>query len=146
MKDLSSVLTGLCAMALGGALIFWITPAQTVPALFASVPSSFYPDFTSAMLVLAGFALAVSGLLTPPQVQTRGAAHIALRFFTALVLLVGAMFLTPLLGFPVMGALICLVTLLLMRENRWPLVATITLAAPACVWVAFDVLLARPLP
>lgn len=146
-RHLSNILSGLAAMAIGGALILWITPAQTVPAIFASVPSGFYPNFTSGMLILSGFGLVLSGLATAaPDAEGPGAGHIALRFFAAFVLLGVAMALTPVLGFPIAGAAICLVTLVLMRETRWHLVALICICVPLIVWAGFEQVLGRPLP
>lgn len=147
MRDTSNFVAGFMAVAFGLALIFWITPAQTVPAVFASVPSAFYANFTSVMLIVSGLALAVSGLVgKPAEASLRSGGHIAIRFGVAFVLLTGAMFLTPRIGFWQMGILICLVTLLLMREYRWPLLAVISIAAPVGVWAIFELLLGRPLP
>lgn len=147
MRDSLNLVAGLLAVAFGLALIFWITPAQTVPAVFASVPSAFYADFTSIMLIVSGLALAVSGLIgKAAAAPDRSASHIAIRFALASGLLVGAMFLTPIFGFWQTGILICVITLLLMREYRWHLLATISIAAPVMVWGAFELLLGRPLP
>jgi hypothetical protein len=33
-----------------------------------------------------------------------------------------------------------------MRENRWALIAVISIAAPLLVWAVFEILLGRPLP
>lgn len=147
MRHVPNIVTGISAAALGLVLILWITPAQTVPAIFASVPSGFYPNFTSGMLVASGLALAASGILskTPDRtdVLPRG---FWLRLAAAFILLVGAMVAIPLLGFLPTGVVICLITLLLMRENRWLLIAAISLAAPLVVWGAFEILLGRPLP
>ena len=64
MMHTSNILSGLAAVAMGGALIFWIIPAQTVPTIFASVPSGFYSNFTSGMLATSGLAfVATTGSL-----------------------------------------------------------------------------------
>ena len=133
-------------MALAGALIFWIIPAQTVPAIFASVPSGFYPDFTSTLLLVSGAGLAVSGFFTDPEPVKDAPKTAAFHFIAALVLLAGSMLLTPYLGFVPVGVMICLTTLLLMRENRWGLVALISCLAPVGIWAMFELLLGRPLP
>lgn len=147
MRNISNVLTGLGAVALGGVLILWVTPAQTVPALFASVPSGFYPNFTSSMLIASGLALMLSGFFgKAAEAPGKSASHIAIRFGAAFVFLVAAMFATPIFGFWQTGIAICLIILLLMRENRWHLVALISLAAPLLVWGSFEFLLGRPLP
>lgn len=147
MKRTSNILTGLLAAALGGVLIFWVTPAQTVPAIFATVPSGFYPNFTSGMLILSGLALAISGLVAKQDELTgRPASHTVIRFSVSFILLVAAMFAAPIVGFVPAGVGICLITLLLMRENRWALIAVISIAAPLLVWAVFEILLGRPLP
>ena len=147
MRHTSNILTGLVAAAFGGVLVLWVTPAQIVPALFASVPSEFYPNFTSGMLIVSGLALAINGLFAKaPESAGSSASHIAIRFGAAFVLLVAAMFVTPILGFWQTGIAICLITLLLMREKRWHLIAIISLAAPLLVWGSFEFLLGRPLP
>lgn len=147
MRDVSNILTGLAAIALGAILILWVVPAQTVPAIFASVPSGFYPNFTSGLLILSGLGLLIAGLFNrAPPISAIAVFRTTIRFAVALVLLVGAMALTPLIGFLPAGAVICLVTLLLMRETRWPLIAAISIAAPLFVWGGFELLLGRPLP
>jgi len=147
MHDISDILTGLLAAAFGAILILWVTPAQTVPAIFASVPSAFYANFTCGMLIVSGLALSVSGLMSKAQQKRAGSAsHIAIRFGIAFILLVGAMFLAPILGFWQTGILICLITLFLMREFNWRMLATISITAPVFVWAAFELLLGRPLP
>ncbi len=147
MGRLSNIATGLFAALTGLVLIVWVIPAQTVPAIFASVPSGFYPNFTSVMLIASGLALAVSGFVSsPPQVTATPAGLIAVRFTVALVLLAGAMLATPIVGFVPAGVAICLITLVLMRENRWLLTAAICIAAPVVVWAGFELLLGRPLP
>lgn len=147
MRDVSNILTGLLAATFGAALILWVTPAQTVPAIFASVPSAFYANFTSGMLIVSGLALSISGLFSKATQESAGtAAHVAIRFGAAFVLLVGAMFLTPILGFWQTGILISLITLLLMREYNWRLLAAISITAPISVWAAFELFLGRPLP
>lgn len=147
MRRLPNIVTGIVSAALGMMLILWITPAQTVPAIFASVPSSFYPNFTSGMLVVSGLALVASGILSksPTSADVLPPAFWA-RFAVALILLVGAMYVLPLFGFWLVGIGICLITLLLMGENRWPLIVAISVAAPLLVWGAFEMLLGRPLP
>ena len=147
MKDAGSVVTGMAAALFGAAMMIWIIPSQTVPAIFASVPSGFYPNFTCGLLTLSGLGLIVAGFISPaPKDPKPSATAIATRFVAALVLLVGAMYLTPFTGFLVSGVAICLVTLLLMGETRWILIASICVVAPLAVWGGFEVLLGRPLP
>lgn len=147
MRNTSNLVAGLVAVAFGLALIFWITPAQTVPAVFASVPSAFYADFTSSMLIVSGLALAVSGVFGKAnEARETTAGRIGVCFTTAFVLLVAAMLITPLFGFWQTGILICLVTLLLMHEYRWHLLAAISITAPVVVWGVFELLLGRPMP
>ena len=147
MMHTSNILSGLAAVAMGGALIFWIIQAQTVPTIFASVPSGFYSNFTSGMLATSGLALAVSGIFAkqPKQPQSSAAAFAA-RLAVALILLVCATAVMPLVGFIPTGAGICLTTLLLMREDRWPLVAAISICPPVVIWIGFEIILGRPLP
>lgn len=146
MRDMTNILAGVVAVLLGGAMILWIIPAQTVPAIFASVPSGFYPIFTCGMLVASGLALALSGLISTSIASPAPPRGFATRLAVAFVLLVGIMFAVPIVGFLPAGVLICLIVLILMRENRWPLVAAICIAAPLAVWGAFELLLGRPLP
>ena len=147
MRHMPNLLSGLAATFLGVALILWIIPAQTVPAVFASVPSGFYPNITSMMLVISGIALTVSGLISTKADRTEiPPALFAVRFAVALILLVGAMLLVPILGFLPTGAGVCAITLLAMREHHWLRIAAICVAAPLVVWVGFAVLLGRPLP
>ena len=146
MRDLSNILSGLVAALFGGAMILWIIPAQTVPAIFASVPSGFYPTFTCGMLVVSGLALAVSGFLPSSDAAPAPPRGFAARLAGAFVLLVGAMYAAPVIGFLPAGVIICLIVLILMRENRWPLIAAICIAAPLAVWGGFEILLGRPLP
>ena len=147
MMHTSNILSGLAAVAMGGVLIFWIIPAQTVPTIFASVPSCFYSNFTSGMLATSGLALAVSGIFAkqPKQPQSSAAAFAA-RLAVALILLVCATAVMPLVGFIPTGDGICLTTLLLMREDRWPLVAAISICPPVVIWIGFEIILGRPLP
>ena len=147
MRHLPNFLTGLAATAFGVVLILWVIPAQTVPAIFASVPSGFYPNFTSGMLIVSGLALALSGLFSKkPKLPDIPPSGLATRFIIALVLLVAAMISTPLLGFLPTGTIICLITLLLMQEYRWLRVALICVLAPLAIWASFEILLGRPLP
>lgn len=143
----ANVMTGAVAVTFGLTLVFWIIPEQTVPAIFASVPSGFYPTFTSTMMIASGIGLTISGFMEPTQQEESiSASTTAARFTSALVLLGGAMFATPIFGFVPAGIAICLVTLLLMRENRWALIAAVSVAAPVLVWVGFELILGRPLP
>ncbi len=146
MRDISNILTGLVAALLGGAMILWTIPSQTVPAIFASVPSGFYPTFTSGMLVASGLALVVSGLFSTSGTAQAAPRGFAARLALAFVLLVGAMYAAPIAGFLPTGVIICLIVLILMRERRWPLIAAICVAAPLAVWGGFELLLGRPLP
>ena len=146
MRDISNILTGVFAVALGAVMIVWIIPAQTVPAIFASVPSGFYPTFTSGMLVVSGLALGVSGLITASDATTSLPQGFAFRLTLAFVLLVGAMYLAPIIGFLPTGVLICLFVLILMGERRWLHISMICLIAPVAVWGAFELLMGRPLP
>ena len=143
----SKFLSGLVAVAMGGVLILWIIPAQTLPTIFATVPSGFYSNFTSGMLATSGLALAVSGIFAkqPKQPQSSAAA-LAARFAVALILLGCATAAMPLVGFIPTGVGICLTTLLIMREDRWPLVAAISICAPVFIWIGFEIILGRPLP
>ena len=147
MSKTSNIVIGLLATFLGIMMITWVIPAQTIPAIFASVPSGFYPNFTSVMLICSGIALAISGFFSPTsQTDNTSTSHFLVRFFAALILLVTAMLFTPIIGFVPAGIIICLVTLLLMRENRKRLIAAICLIAPFLIWAAFELLLGRPLP
>lgn len=146
MRDISNILTGLIAVLFGGAMILWIIPAQTVPAIFASVPSGFYPNFTCGMLVVSGLALAVSGLVATSEAAPAPPRGFAARLAVASVLLVGVMYAVPVVGFLPTSVIICLAVLILMRENRWPLIVAICITAPLAVWGGFELLLGRPLP
>lgn len=146
MRNTSNFLTGILAAALGAAMILWIIPAQTVPAIFASVPSGFYPTFTSGMLVASGLTLGVSGLIAAPDATDPLPKGFAFRLALAFVLLVGALYLAPVVGFLPVGALICLIVLILMGERRWLHISLICLIAPVAVWSAFELLMGRPLP
>ncbi len=149
MNQPSNVAIGLASAALGIAMILWVIPSQTVPAIFASVPSGFYPNFTSGMLIASGVALAISGVFGARpvgQADDTPAIVLAFRFVCALVLLVAAMWGMPVLGFIPAGIAICLATLVLMNERRWLLIGIICIAAPLIIWGAFEILLGRPLP
>ena len=108
MMHTSNILSGSTAVAMGRVLIFWIIPVQTVPTIFASVTSGFYSNFTSGMLATSGLALAVSGIFAkqPKQPQSSATAFAA-RFAVALILLVCATAVMPLVGFIQTGAGIC---------------------------------------
>lgn len=143
-----NILTGCLAVVLGSALILWITPAQTIPAIFATVPSGFYPNFTSGMLIVSGLALAVSNIFAKQDKYIEGkvSGQISIRFSLSFILLVSAMAAAPVIGFVPTGICICVVTLLLMHEDRWTRIILISVTSPLLVWCAFEILLGRPLP
>lgn len=147
MPSSANFITGLASMFLGGALVMWIVPAQTVPAVFAAVPSGFYPSFTAGLLIASGFALALSGLLGHPTRQIDASFTVtAAKTLVSLVLLAGAAFAMGRISFLPAGIVICLITLILMRENRLAVVAVISVLAPLAIWAGFELLLGRPLP
>lgn len=100
MGNTSNILIGILAMVFGMVMIVWVIPAQTVPALFASVPSGFYANIGCGLMIASGAALAISGVFA-------GREHIdmalARRQFTvfavALVLLSVVTLLMPHIGF-----------------------------------------------
>lgn len=148
MANKSNVITGLLAVTLGMVTIIWLVPAQTIPAIFASVPSGFYPNFTSGMLVASGAALALSGFFVTAEDDDNSpsATKTIVNVIAALFLLTCAMFAVPYLGFIPAGIGICLVTLLIMRESRKIQLAAISIIVPVLIWLLFELLLGRPLP
>lgn len=147
MGQISNMIIGAIAMAFGVVLIFVITPTQVIEAFFATVEPNFYPDFCAAMLIASGFALFVSGLLSPAApIDWQAFRQHGAVFVVSAVLLCGAALLTPVVGFLPVGAAVAAITLLLMRQRLDLLFAAIVIGAPLAVWVLFDQILERPLP
>lgn len=147
MGNTSNILIGILAMVFGMVMIVWVIPAQTVPALFASVPSGFYANIGCGLMIASGAALAISGVFA-------GREHIdmalARRQFTvfamALVLLSVVTLLMPHIGFIPAGILACLMILLLMQVREPIRLVAICAATPVSVWAFFEHVLTRPLP
>ena len=145
MANRADLMLGAAAMVLGAALIFWIVPATTHPALFALVPPQFYPLLSAWLLAAAGAGLAVSGLRgggSAPDISRRCAAVASLAaagLGLAVVLMLR-------MGFVAAGAAVVLAVMLLAGERRIPFLIGLTAVFPALLWLLFDVLLGRPLP
>jgi hypothetical protein len=147
MGNSANIVIGLLAALLGGVLIGLIIPAQTTPAVFASVPSSFYPDFTSWLLVASGLALAGSGILSPRQrIDVADTMQRTKYFGVALAALVLLTSLMPVLGYRVAGVLGVAVTMLIMGERRPVPIAAASVTIAVLIWFVFEILLGRPLP
>lgn len=135
---------GAAAMVLGAALIFWIIPAATHPALFALVSPQFYPLLAAWFLVAAGAGLAVSGLGSAAAREfPRRCAAVALLAAAGLGL---AVVLMLSIGFIAAGAAVVLAVMLLAGERRIPFLIGLSAIFPFLLWLLFDVLLDRPLP
>ena len=145
MTGRADLALGTACVALGTALVFWIIPAATRPALFATVSPQFYPSLSAWLLVAAGLGLAVSGLrgrgggVEPPRRRALAASLAAAALGLAVVLMLR-------IGFVAAGALIVLAVMLLAGERRIRFLAGLPAAFPSLLWLAFDVLLGRPLP
>lgn len=143
MTGRTDLALGAVCVVLGAALVFWIVPAATHPALFATVSPQFYPSLSAWLLVAAGLGLAVSGLrgggAEPPRRWAPAALLAAAALGLAVVLMLR-------IGFVAAGALIVLAVMLLAGERRIGVLAGLPAAFPSLLWLAFDVLLDRPLP
>lgn len=143
MTSRTDLALGAVCVVLGAALIFWIVPTATHPALFATVPPQFYPSLSAWLLVAAGLGLAVSGLrgggVELPRRWAPAAALAAAALGLAVVLMLW-------IGFVAAGALIVLAVMLLAGERRTGFLVGLPAAFPSLLWLAFDVLLDRPLP
>ena len=139
----SDLAVGTAAAVLGAALIFWIVPAATGPALFALVSPQFYPLLAAWLLVAAGAGLAVSGIggAAVDVPRRRGAAAAV-----AAAGLGSAVFLMLKIGFVAAGAAVVLAVMLLAGERRIPFLVGLPATLPFLLWLLFDVLLGRPLP
>ena len=144
MANRSDLAVGTAAAVLGAALIFWIVPAATGPALFALVSPQFYPLLAAWLLVAAGAGLAVSGIggAAAVDVPRRRGAAAAL----AAAGLGSAVFLMLKIGFVAAGAAVVLAVMLLAGERRIPFLVGLPATLPFLLWLLFDVLLGRPLP
>ena len=142
MANRSDLAVGTAAAVLGAALIFWIVPAATGPALFALVSPQFYPLLAAWLLVAAGAGLAVSGGAAAANVPRRRGAAAAL----AAAGLGLAVFLMLKIGFVAAGAAVALAVMLLAGERRIPFLIGLPAILPFLLWLLFDVLLGRPLP
>ena len=144
MANRSDLAVGTAAAVLGAALIFWIVPAATGPALFALVSPQFYPLLSAWLLVAAGAGLAVSGI------RGAAAANVPRRRGAAAALAAAglglAVFLMLKIGFVAAGAAVALAVMLLAGERRIPFLVGLPAILPFLLWLSFDVLLGRPLP
>lgn len=147
MGDTANVLIGLLAAAFGAVMMVWVIPAQTVPALFASVPSGFYPNIGCGLMIVSGGALAISGLLAKRAPVDRDAALRQFATFAAAAALLSAVTLAmPHVGFFPAGAAACIAILLFMGMRSPVTLIAVAALTPAVIWVFFELLLDRPLP
>lgn len=145
MTNRADLALGAAATALGAALILWIVPAATHPALFALVSPQFYPLLAAWLLVGAGAGLAISGLRGGETARDSPwpRAAVALVAAAGLGLAVILMFR---IGFMAAGAAVVLAVMLLAGERRLPFLIGLPAIFPFLLWLLFDALLDRPLP
>ena len=138
---------GLFAVLFGVALVVWIIPAQTGLRIVALVSPMFFAKLCAWILVASGIGLAVAGLFSHREdiLFKKVAFHLSVTVI-ATVGLGAAVFAMQHIGFLVTGFTISFVTMRIAGEKDLRLLVGCSVFFPLFIWLAFDVMLSRPLP
>lgn len=138
---LSERLIGGGAILLGAFLLFYLIPDQVV-SMQGAVDPSLFPRVAAWLFV----GLGIVQLLTKTQ-TTMGVDRA--QFLRVCFLCLVALFciiLMPIVGYLAASVGLMIVVCSVMFEKRWLWLVTSVVVVPVCVWLAFEILLRRPLP
>ena len=147
MANRGDIAIGLIAALFGVALVVWIIPAQTGLRIVALVSPMFFAMLCAWILVASGIGLAMSGLFSHREdiLFKNVAFHLGVIVIAAIGL-GSAVFAMQHIGFLVTGIMIAFVTMRIAGEIDWRLLVGCSILFPLFIWLAFDVILSRPLP
>lgn len=143
----NDLLLGLL-MILIGAITIWASRDFPVPARQAYGAGTF-PTIIGWMLVVLGALLALRGWKQRTAwFAWQGSISISrvwLSLAVVVVAVVGYVLLTPVLGFPIVSAVMLTLLIGWLTAGRWLLAVVVGLAATLVVWLVFAELLRVPL-
>ncbi len=133
-------ISGIVVAVFGMALLFWIIPRNTEPAVFGWLHPATLPNITAVVIIVSS----IVHILFPAgtaEFDGRLAARAGVFFLVSLV----GLYCIHRVGYLITAPILVMILMLMVGERRWLWLFTGAVVIPLAIWYCIEVLLKRPL-